>query len=36
MDSPDGSQYDEDSIPYEEYDGYAMPSEDNDSEVKYV
>lgn len=32
---PDGSQYDEDDTPHEEYDGYAMPSED-DSEIEYI
>jgi Aspartyl protease/Zinc knuckle len=31
-DVPDGSQYDEDQTTYEEYDGYAMPSEDDEAE----
>jgi hypothetical protein len=35
-DDPEGSQYEEGDTSYEEYDGYAMPSEDNDSEVKYI
>jgi hypothetical protein len=35
-DGPEGSQYDGDDAPYEEYDGYAMPSENEDSEVEYI
>jgi hypothetical protein len=35
-DNLDGSQYDEDSAPHKEYDGYAAPSEDDDSDLEYI
>jgi hypothetical protein len=35
-DNLDGSQYDEDSASHEEYDGYTVPLEDDDSDLKYI
>jgi hypothetical protein len=35
-DSHDGSQYNDKNISYEEYDGYTIPSEDNDSDTEYI
>ncbi len=33
---PDGSQYEDDTVSYKEYDGYAMPSDDEELEYMQV
>ena len=35
-DCPEGSQYDSERSSYEEYNGYAMPSEDDNSDLEYI